>query len=148
MLKITFEKKEKVLKDASKKQFTKASAIELLSVIVVILLLIFVNDAFKMDGLLYQTNRLLIAIFIYFFAIKVRLHFLMNTNFNEKGVNILELFSEYKKEEYGLSKAEIPQVIALIVQQENSKHQKVIRREYAERIAIALLIIGFFALGV
>ena len=55
---------------------------------------------------------------------------------------------EYKKEEYDFSKAEIPQVIALIVSQENSKHQKIIKREYAEWLAIALLIIGFFALGV
>jgi len=134
--------------NTSKKQFTKASAVELLSVVAIILLLIFVNNVFKVDGILYQTLRLLIAIFIYIFAIKVRLHFLISTNFNEKGVNILELFKEYKKVEYGLTADEVPKVIALIVEQENSKHQKVIRREYAERIAIALLIIGFFALGV
>ena len=140
MLKITFEK--------NKKQFTKASAIELLSVVAIILLLIFVNNVFKIDGIMYQAVRLLIAIFIYIFAIKIRLHFLISTNFNEKGIDILQLYKEYSKSEYGFTPTEVAKVVTLIVEQENSKHQKIIRREYAERIAMALLIVGFFALGV
>lgn len=137
--------KEDIEAKKKKKKLTTTSVIELLCVASVLMLAVFLFNTFEITRLEYHIFRLITAIFVFFFVIKIRLHFLISTDFNEKGIKVYDRLAELT--EKGFSMTDANSIVTLEVMQENSKHQKVIIREVAERIAIALIIIGLFALG-
>jgi hypothetical protein len=135
-----------------KKHFTKTSLKELLLVIAILIGLVIFDNTANPSGILYQIIRILCAVFVYFLVIKVRLHFLISTDFNAEAISpkwiVKELKSEMQNGKYIYSASEVSAILQAETLIENSKHQKAVRREYAERIAIALIITAMFVLGV
>jgi predicted membrane-bound spermidine synthase len=141
-------KLKKSIKD-TKKQIDETTTLgSFVSLLVFLALIIFFELVFEPTGLLYQVERIVCAVVLYFLIVKIRLTFLMKAGFNEKGINVLELYTEYKKDVYNLSIEERNLIVTEIIKQENSKHQKLVKREQSERIAIALIITSMFVLGV